>query len=583
MLRKRDGDNYNESPSMQAKRLGGGIAKVEPGVVPVGSSRLNPAKKRHSERPWPKPPQKLVAHEGQKAESKTPIPVRTPAAMGVAASGKRSAEAIAVAAAYGGAVGEAGSAEVGAANHPHVEYSTQEFVLVRAPRTQGTQHNLLKFREGSEVDLETLKQPVTLRKVEDELDEQLEMAFPVSGTGSEFGKAAKEALRRRKYRRRERELDVHFHMEDRGGHHLLGEQQREQRGKLFLVRRRSNGFEILPVTDSWEFRRFKESRGGAADAEAADKELKEARGSNAVAKILKKSFVQKSEKETFAELVSEHGVKLEEAELKLEAAAKKAKPTKAVKVATTHKVDLFSVDVDDEDSNEEIDFAPDEDSKLGGIAPSVFNKFTGEEMRLEESSDSDTDEEVDVGGNTVVRRQRLDEDLDDEAYLHVDDDGDADEADDKDDDWTAEEQGPAAAVAAGKEAAGKAAAAAVPPDKTSHPRDEAEGGGARQAPAAKRRKLVATMSAPPEQGAQRRRYGLPPDVKKDIRGDLTKYLRRVSLKGMTLATLLKKLKKKKYMTDKRNVEHVKEYMLTLLKEIAQLKRIEGEERFVLNE
>lgn len=40
-----------------------------------------------------------------------------------------------------------------------------------------------------------------------------------------FGKAAKEAMRRKKYRRRERELDIRYHLQDKGGQHLLGEQQ----------------------------------------------------------------------------------------------------------------------------------------------------------------------------------------------------------------------------------------------------------------------------------------------------------------------------------------------------------------------
>lgn len=79
-----------------------------------------------------------------------------------------------------------------------------------------------------------------------------------------------------------------------------------------MIKRRSNGFEIFPVTNAWEFRRFKEHRGGAADGEIADKSLKESRPSG-IAKFKKEGAFQKSEKEQLAEQLREQGVKVSNA------------------------------------------------------------------------------------------------------------------------------------------------------------------------------------------------------------------------------------------------------------------------------
>jgi hypothetical protein len=251
---------------------------------------------------------------------------------------------------------------------------------------------------------------------------------------------------------------------------------------------------------------------------------------------------------------------------------KKAKGKKPTVVATTHKVDLFDVDVDEEDSNEEIEFGPDDDSKLGGLAAKQsVNNFTGQVFALEDSDSSSSEEEVDVGGNSVVRRQRNDADAEDEeGYLNVDDAADDDE--DKPDDWTAEEQGPAGATPA----SATATAGAPASEKDARKADSNDG---QNAQSAKRRKVVATMSGAGAARPARNHAGLPPATRKEIRDDLEKYLARSSLKGMSLSTLLKKLKKKEYM--KRHMEQVKDYLLKALPEIAEKKVIEGEDRFVL--
>jgi hypothetical protein len=98
----------------------------------------------------------------------------------------------------------------------------------------------------------------------------------------------------------------------------------------------------------------------------ADKSLKETKGPG-VTRLLKKSFHQKSDKE---QLMSVVGVQIEPSEPSLDVDIKPAK-MKAKVVATTRKVDVMDVDVDEEDWNEEIEFAPDDESKLGGLGPKV--------------------------------------------------------------------------------------------------------------------------------------------------------------------------------------------------------------------
>lgn len=246
-------------------------------------------------------------------------------------------------------------------------------------------------------------------------------------------------------------------------------------------------------------------------------------------------------------------------------------------VATTRKVDLFDVDVDEEDWNAEIEFAPDDESKLGGLGAKMsVNEFTGEAFSLESSDDSSTEEEVDITGTSVVRRQRAQDDAEEEeAYLQVDDETPEDDKDD----WTAEEQGPSAGPAAAAESKAapsaaqkrKAGAAVGKPAPTA---DTAEA----PAPSTKRRKVdpaAAGAAAKPTRNV----HGLSLEIRKEIKLDLEKYLKRSSLKGITLAALLKKLKKKEYM--KRQTNLVKEFLLKTLPEMAQPKKIEGEDRFVL--
>ena len=64
------------------------------------------------------------------------------------------------------------------------------------------------------------------------------------------------------------------------------------------------------------------------------------------------------------------GAQIEPSEPSLDTDIRPTK-VKAKVVATTRKVDVFDVDVDEEDWNEEIEFAPDEESKLGGLGAKV--------------------------------------------------------------------------------------------------------------------------------------------------------------------------------------------------------------------
>ena len=91
---------------------------------------------------WPKPPMRLVAHPEAPSDFKAPIVVRTPSAFGVASGYVPHA-----ATDTGAHAAEAGAGAGAAA--PTTEYTTTSYTLVRAKRTAGINHNLLRFREGS--------------------------------------------------------------------------------------------------------------------------------------------------------------------------------------------------------------------------------------------------------------------------------------------------------------------------------------------------------------------------------------------------------------------------------------------------
>jgi hypothetical protein len=101
-------------------------------------------------RAWPKPPMKLVAHPDAPGDFKAPIVVRTPNALGVASGYVPHAPSSDSSGAHAAAAG-AGSASANAAGAAPVaaEYTTNEYTLVRASRSEGVCHNLLRFREGS--------------------------------------------------------------------------------------------------------------------------------------------------------------------------------------------------------------------------------------------------------------------------------------------------------------------------------------------------------------------------------------------------------------------------------------------------
>lgn len=54
--------------------------------------------------------------------------------------------------------------------------------LIRAPRTSNKTFNLMKFREGSDVNVTSLVEPVTLTRDEAEGEEQLQVSYPTQGT-----------------------------------------------------------------------------------------------------------------------------------------------------------------------------------------------------------------------------------------------------------------------------------------------------------------------------------------------------------------------------------------------------------------
>lgn len=98
----------------------------------------------------------------------------------------------------------------------------------------------------------------------------------IPGEGSEYGRAERDALRRMRYRpRKEKEKDVHYHLRDKDGVYMLGELQREARGKYFLLEALEGGmYQIRPVDNFWEFRKHRvlKNRTTIEDAELAIKQ-----------------------------------------------------------------------------------------------------------------------------------------------------------------------------------------------------------------------------------------------------------------------------------------------------------------------
>jgi hypothetical protein len=165
------------------------------------------------------------------------------------------------------------------------------------------------------------------------------------------------------------------------------------------------------------------------------------------------------------------------------------------------------------------------------VEQQAFNEYSGETHDLESSDEEDTEDEVDIAGDAVVRRKRLDVDAEDEeAYLEGD--GEDDKAGDDDaDDWTAEEGrsggGHGPATAASSADADKTNGDGT---KTTRPRDDDAAG------PSKKRRVGAAGEGDGEGAAddqlqpQRKLHGLSPETKREIRDDLEKYLKRSSFK-----------------------------------------------------
>eukprot|EP00041_Stephanoeca_diplocostata_P035757 m.1273212 g.1273212 ORF g.1273212 m.1273212 type:complete len:1882 (-) comp24753_c0_seq1:749-6394(-) len=298
--------------------------------------------------------------------------------------------------------------------------------LIRAPRTSNKTFNLMKFREGSEVNVTSLVEPVTLTRDEAEGDEQLLVSYPTQGEGSEYGRAERDAIRRLKYRpRKEKEKDVHYHLKDKDGAYLLGELQREARGKYFLLEALEGGmYQIRPVDNFWEFRKHRviKTHTTVEDAELA---IKQRAKTVDVSRFFEKSLRGNTDsKRLRAE--TEQKMRIDRGENDKPSdtfddgtgTATGKKKKKVTKIATQKKItEDRNVDEEEVENVDDDFYAPDSDTELGGTKGSDWyanaeNRDAGSSSEEEEENEA---QHVDaLAGEGVVRRQRDSDDDDDD-------------------------------------------------------------------------------------------------------------------------------------------------------------------------
>lgn len=347
----------------------------------------------------------------------------------------------------------------------------------------------------------------------------------------------------------------------------------EARGKYFVIRRWKNDtFEIRPVDDIVEFRRWVGNRGGARTAEDVDVAMKQRSKSSRLNTFLAKGS---SSKQTLREVHEKNVGQLgfqgvdRGVDDNGNDAGVKPKKKKSTKVATLGKVDPESVDVEEVDWEAEIEFAADDEQVLGGVHGVDYN------VPYQSDGSSDDEEElVDIGGNAIIARARTGiEAEEEEDFLNAEDGEDEGDDDDEDrykDDFKEFERSPneAAADATATEGSAAVRKADSQPD-AARPNKRQAVVGAAGAPVPSSDRLNARKAAVEKDRATRA----------EVRADLVKYLTRASLTGMTIKELNKKLSKKPYMKTNRKV--AQECLIKAMKELAERQKIEGEFRFIL--
>lgn len=167
--------------------------------------------------------------------------------------------------------------------------------LVRYTPSEGQTTNVMAFRPGSEIDVQTIE-PHTFNMVLPDDHDDLEEVKATAGAGAAYGDAQKEKERQNKYKRRPKEALLQYHLKEEapGGIHLVGTKKKQSKtqmadGKhgpasttryyvLTKLTRPETGekfFQIGPVEDYVEFQKYRDptivKSGGVDEFEAFEK------------------------------------------------------------------------------------------------------------------------------------------------------------------------------------------------------------------------------------------------------------------------------------------------------------------------